>query len=154
MKSLTRGPRPNGGVGTITSMLPESVRAAVTAGRLCHLVTVNNDGSPQVTCVWVGVDGDDLVTAHLGAYQKVKNVRGQPRVALSIETDHTGPSGMTDYLVVYGCARVVEGGAADLLQRLAPVYVGPCEVSSNGQSTARSMCCALHQSKSAVTVHC
>ena len=105
--------------------LPESVRAAITAGRLAHLVTLNPDGSPQVTCVWVGIDGDELVTAHLGAFRKVTNLARDPRVALSIETDRTGPSGLTEYLVVHGRARVVEGGAPELLQRLAQVYIGP-----------------------------
>jgi PPOX class probable F420-dependent enzyme len=106
-------------------MLPESVRAAVTAGHLAHLVTLNPDGSAQVTCVWVGVDGDELVTAHLGAYQKVRNVGRDSRVALSLETQSAGPSGLPQYLVVYGRARVVEGGAPELLQRLAEVYIGP-----------------------------
>jgi PPOX class probable F420-dependent enzyme len=106
-------------------MLPESVRSAVAAGRLAHLVTLNADGSPQVTCVWVGVGGDDLVTAHLGAYQKVKNIRRDPRVALSLETGTVGRLGLAEYLVVYGRARVVEGGAPELLQALAEVYIGP-----------------------------
>ena len=110
---------------TMQSILPDSVRAAVTGGRLAHLVTLNADGSPQVTCVWVGIDGDELVTAHLGAYQKVKNVARDPRVALTLETGYTGPSGMAECLVVYGRARVVEGGAPELLQELAQVYIGP-----------------------------
>jgi PPOX class probable F420-dependent enzyme len=105
-------------------MLPHSVRAALTAGHLAHLVTLNADGSPQVTCVWVGVDGDELVTAHLGAYQKVRNVSRDPRVAVSLETGSIGPGGLPEYLVVYGRGRVVEGGAPELLQRLAEVYIG------------------------------
>jgi PPOX class probable F420-dependent enzyme len=108
----------------MNAVLTESVRALMAAGRLGHLVTLNADGSPQVTCVWVGIDGDDLVTAHLAEYQKVKNVARDPRVALSIETTRTGPSGLTEYLVVYGRATVVEGGAPELLQRLAEVYIG------------------------------
>jgi PPOX class probable F420-dependent enzyme len=106
-------------------MLSGSVRAALTAGHLAHLVTLNADGSPQVTCVWVGVDGDELVTAHLGAYQKVRNVRRDPRVVVSLETGNIGPGGLPEYLVVYGRARIVEGGAPELLQRLAEVYIAP-----------------------------
>jgi PPOX class probable F420-dependent enzyme len=105
--------------------IPESARSVIQSGHLAHLVTLNPDGSPQVTCVWIGIDGDELVTAHLGAYRKVANVRRDPRVALSIETDRTNPQGLTEYLVVYGRARVVEGGAPQLLQRLAEVYIGP-----------------------------
>ena len=106
-------------------VLPESVRAAITAGHLGHLVTLNPDGSPQVTCVWVGLEGEELVTAHLGAYRKVTNVRRDPRVSLSLETGGTSAHGLPHYLVVYGRARIVEGGAAALLQRLAEVYIGP-----------------------------
>jgi PPOX class probable F420-dependent enzyme len=106
-------------------MIPDNVRTAISAGRLAHLVTLNADGSPQVTCVWVGIDRDELVTAHLGAYQKVRNVGRDPRVAVSLETRNAGASGLPEYLVVYGRARVVEGGAPELLQRLAEVYIGP-----------------------------
>ena len=83
-------------------MIPDNVRTAISAGRLAHLVTLNADGSPQVTCVWVGIDRDELVTAHLGAYQKVKNVGRDPRVAVSLETGNAGASGLPEYLVVYG----------------------------------------------------
>jgi PPOX class probable F420-dependent enzyme len=105
--------------------LPASARDLLESGALAHLVTLNPDGSPQVTCVWVGIDGDELVTAHLGAFRKVKNVQRDPRVALSIESDQPNPIGMLHYLVVYGRARAVEGGAPELLQRLAYTYVGP-----------------------------
>lgn len=105
--------------------IPDSVRAVVESGRLGHLVTLNPDGGPQVTCVWVGVDGDDLVTGHLGAWQKVKNVRRDPRVVLSFEAEGANAVGMQHYLVVHGRAEVVEGGGAELLQRLAYTYIGP-----------------------------
>jgi nitroimidazol reductase NimA-like FMN-containing flavoprotein (pyridoxamine 5'-phosphate oxidase superfamily) len=60
--------------------LPDSARAVVTSGRLAHLVTINEDGSPQVSCVWVGLDGDELVSAHLSPSQrKLANVRRDPR---------------------------------------------------------------------------
>jgi PPOX class probable F420-dependent enzyme len=105
--------------------IPESARQVIEAGRLAHLVTLNADGSPQVTCVWTGIDGDEIVTAHLGQWQKVKNVRRDPRVAISFETDTMNAMGLTEYLVVYGHARVTEGGAPELLQQLARTYIGP-----------------------------
>ena len=40
--------------------LPDSARELIESGVLAHLVTLNRDGSPQVSCVWVGVDGDEL----------------------------------------------------------------------------------------------
>ena len=105
--------------------IPDSARAVIDSGRLAHLVTINKDGSPQVTIVWVSTDGDELVTAHLGNHQKLRNVRRDNRVVLSIETDETNAAGLTQYVVVHGRARITEGGAADLLQRLAYTYIGP-----------------------------
>ncbi len=106
--------------------LPPSARTVLTSGRLAHLVTVNEDGSPQVTCIWVGLDGDTIVSAHLSAAQrKLANVRRDPRVALSVETDVVNDWGLQEYLVVKGRAELVPGGAPELLQRLAHVYLGP-----------------------------
>jgi PPOX class probable F420-dependent enzyme len=105
--------------------IPESARKVIEAGRLAHLVTLNRDGSPQVSIVWVGIDDDEIVSAHLGSHQKVKNVRRDERVVLSIATDHQNSGGMTEYLVVYGHARITEGGAPELLQQLAYKYIGP-----------------------------
>ena len=105
--------------------LTDEVRAALTAGRLGHLTTLNPDGSPQVSVVWIGLDGDDIVIGHLPRGRKVTNIARDPRVALTVEAEGANAIGMAHHLVVYGTAHLVEGGAADLLQRLAEVYVGP-----------------------------
>jgi PPOX class probable F420-dependent enzyme len=106
--------------------LPESARELLESDALAHLVTLNPDGSPQVTCVWIGLDGDELVSGHLAPTQrKLENVRRDPRVALSVEGTRLHPPGLKEYLVVHGRARLVEGGAPELLQRLAHVYLGP-----------------------------
>jgi PPOX class probable F420-dependent enzyme len=105
--------------------LTEAVRGVIESGRVAHLVTTNTDGSPQVSCVWVGVDGDEIVFASLAERQKLRNLRRDPRLALSIETDHINEVGLLEYLVVHGRARITEGGAPDLLQQLAYTYIGP-----------------------------
>jgi PPOX class probable F420-dependent enzyme len=106
--------------------LPEAARELIESGALGHLVTLSADGSPQVTCVWVGFDGDELVSGHLAASQtKLQNVRRDPRVTLSFEGTRVHPPGLKEYLVVHGRARIEEGGAPELLQRLAHVYLGP-----------------------------
>ncbi|MGC1419101.1 MAG: PPOX class F420-dependent oxidoreductase [Acidimicrobiales bacterium] len=105
--------------------LNDEVRRALCSGRLAHLTTINADGSPQVSVVWIGVDANDIVIGHLMRGRKVENIARDPRVALTIETEGANPVGMGNYLIVYGTARLVEGGAADLLQRLAKVYLGP-----------------------------
>ena len=105
--------------------LTDDVRRALTAGRLGHLATINPDGSPQVSVVWIGLEGDDIVVGHLMGGHKVTNIQRDPRVALTVESDGANPVGMKNYLIVHGTAHLVEGGAPELLQRLAEVYVGP-----------------------------
>jgi PPOX class probable F420-dependent enzyme len=106
--------------------LPESARRLIESGPLGHLVTLNADGSPQVSCVWVGLDGDALVSGHLSdRQQKIRNVRRDPRVVVSLEGTAIHPPGLKEYLVVHGRAGLEAGGAAALLQRLAYVYLGP-----------------------------
>ncbi len=109
----------------MTTALTDEVRQALIAGRLGHLNTINPDGSPQASVVWIGLDGDDIVVGHLMSGRKVTNIARDPRVALTVEADGSNPVGMTNYLVVHGTARLVEGGAPELLQRLAEIYVGP-----------------------------
>jgi PPOX class probable F420-dependent enzyme len=106
--------------------LPDSAKELIAGGALGHLVTLGDDGAPQVTAVWVAVDGDTLLTAHLNpAQRKLDNVRRDPRVAVSFEGTKLHPPGLREYLVVYGRATIEEGGAAALLQELAHVHLGP-----------------------------
>ena len=109
--------------------LPESARALIESGAHAHLVTLNADGSPQVTIVWMGVEsgpeGDELVSAHLYESVKVKNMRRDGRVVVSFDSPTLSGMGLGEYLVVYGTSRIVEGGAPALLQKLAHVYMGP-----------------------------
>ena len=104
--------------------IPRSVRTLIEAGPPAHLVTLNPNGSPQVTIVWIGLEGDEVVAGHLPRNRKVSNIQRDPRVAISIETDTKSAMGLTEYVVLYGQARIQEGGAPELLQKLAYVYMG------------------------------
>lgn len=107
-------------------MIPDTARTVLESGRLAHMTTLNSDGSPQVSCVWIGMEGDEIVMASLRLNQKLRNLQRDPRVAMSVATGTKGGrSGLEEYLVVHGRARVVAGGAPDLLQRLAYLYMGP-----------------------------
>ena len=64
--------------------LPSELRALIESGPLTHLSTINADGSPQVSVIWLGLDGEDLVTAHMRRNQlKLRNIDRDPRVVLS-----------------------------------------------------------------------
>lgn len=106
--------------------LNAAARALIGSGALAHLVTINEDGSPHVTVIWVGLDGDDLVSGHyLLPQRKLTNIRRDPRVALSFEDDKPNSVGTKDHLVIHAYAKLTEGGAPELLARLAKTYIGP-----------------------------
>jgi PPOX class probable F420-dependent enzyme len=106
--------------------LSPAARALLESDALAHLVTLGSDGSPQVTCIWVGLDGDEIVSGHLRPDQrKLQNVRSNPRVAMSLEGATLNDWGLKEYMVIHGRARLEEGGAPELLQRLAHTYLGP-----------------------------
>lgn len=111
--------------------LNDAARALIGAGADATLVTVNPDGSPQVSVVWVALqstpDGDELVAAHLsGNYKKLRNIRRDPHVALTVLAPGQ-PGQQREYLAVTGSARVVEGGAPELLRQLAVALLGSDE---------------------------
>jgi PPOX class probable F420-dependent enzyme len=107
------------------SILPGSVLAFIESAPLAHVVTLGPDGAPQVSVAWVGIEDDEIVIGTLGDQAKLRNIRADPRVALSFHAPGKNDFGLDHYLVVYGRARVTVGGAAALLQQLAYRYIGP-----------------------------
>jgi PPOX class probable F420-dependent enzyme len=108
----------------MAGLTPEA-RTALSAGHLAHLVTLGPDGAPQITVIWVGVEGDEIVAAHFGHYQKVRNIERNPRVALSMVTGGVNEHGLDNYLVVHGTAHVTEGGAPEMLRKISLAYMPP-----------------------------
>jgi PPOX class probable F420-dependent enzyme len=106
--------------------LPAQLRDLIESGPLAHLATVNADGSPQVTVIWIGFDGDDVVSAHLGRYAKIRNIERDPRVVLSFTTAQDRTTVMNPYAVLHARAIVEPSDQAwDLLDRLTKVYLSP-----------------------------
>src|SRR3954466_10309720 len=104
---------------------PAAAPAGLEGDGLARLVTINADGSPQVSIVWVGIEDEEIVFASLMDRVKLKNIRRDPRVSLSIETAKLNPIGLKEYLVVHERGRITDGGGPELLQRLAQTYLGP-----------------------------
>jgi PPOX class probable F420-dependent enzyme len=111
----------------MTVTLPDSAKALITSGQLAHFTTIQADGRPHTTVVWVDLDdaGDEIVIAKLQPDQKLKNIARDPRVSLSIEAVEGDFLGMRNYLVVEGEAYVTEGGAPALLREHGKRYIGP-----------------------------
>jgi PPOX class probable F420-dependent enzyme len=104
--------------------LSADVREVVESSALAHVSTIDADGAPQVTLAWIGVEGDEVVMGTLFDQRKLRNLRRDPRVAISIERGRRNAHGLDEYVVLHGRASVVEGGAPELLQRLAATYLG------------------------------
>jgi PPOX class probable F420-dependent enzyme len=104
--------------------LPKAARELLESDAVAHLVTIDPDGAPQVTAAWVGLEDDEIVIATLPDQRKLRNLRRDPRVALSVPSTERNAWGLMEYLVVYGRARVTEGEAPETLQRLAHTYLG------------------------------
>jgi PPOX class probable F420-dependent enzyme len=91
-----------------------------------HLSTVNADGSPQVSVIWIGLDGDDLVSGHMSWQRKLRNIERDPRVVLSFDAPRVPGAFLNEYATVRARAVIQPGdGAWDLLSRLAKVYMSP-----------------------------
>jgi PPOX class probable F420-dependent enzyme len=93
---------------------------------MAHLVTINADGSPQVTVIWIGLDGDEIVSGHMSRHQKLRNVERDPRVVLSFDAPREPGVFLNPYAVLQARATVEPGDHAwDLLNRLAKIYLSP-----------------------------
>jgi PPOX class probable F420-dependent enzyme len=105
--------------------VPDVARRILESDSLAHVTTIDPDGRPQTTLAWVGLEGDEIVFATLPEQRKLRNLRRDPRITISIQTEQVNPYGLHEYLVIYGTARVTDGGGPEVLQRLAHTYLGP-----------------------------
>ena len=107
------------------AVVTEGAREFLKQGPLGHLVTLNPDGTPHVTLVWAGLEGDELVFASFFDQHKLDCLRHDPRVTVSFQANEHEGEGLHPYLVVRGTARITEGGALPVMDRLAETYIEP-----------------------------
>jgi PPOX class probable F420-dependent enzyme len=106
--------------------LPSELRELIEAGPMAHLTTINADGSPQETVIWIGLDGDEIVSGHMALHRKLRNIERDPRVVLSFDGVRDRSAILNPYAVLRAHARVEPSdGAWDLLNRLTKVYTSP-----------------------------
>jgi PPOX class probable F420-dependent enzyme len=108
------------------SQISDVLRDVIESGPMAHLHTINPDGSPQVTVIWIGLDGDSIVSGHLHHHRKLKNIERDPRVVLSFDGARDHGAVLNPYAVLR-CRASVEpsDGAWGLLDRLTKVYLSP-----------------------------
>jgi len=106
--------------------LPQELRDLIESAPLAHLSTSNADGSPQVSVIWIGLDGDHIVSGHMRRHVKLRNIDRDPRVVLSFTAPRTPDVLLNEYAVLRAHATIEEtDGAWDLLNRLTKVYMSP-----------------------------
>jgi len=110
---------------TETIIAPE-LRDLITSGPMAHLTTINRDGSPQVSVIWIGLDGNDVVSGHMTHSTKHRNIERDPRVVLSFDAPRVPGEFLNKYAVLHARAVIEPSDHSwDLLNRLAKVYVTP-----------------------------
>jgi PPOX class probable F420-dependent enzyme len=106
--------------------LPDQLRDLITSGPMAHLTTINADGSPQVSVIWIGLDVDEPVSGHMNRYLKLRNIERDPRVVLSFLAPRDRGARLDPYAVLHARATVKPSDQAwDLLNRLEKVYNSP-----------------------------
>ncbi len=99
--------------------LPRSVKKLLEDKAYGHVVTFGQDGKPQLTMVWMDVDGDEVLFNTAEGRKKPQNLRRDPRVIVSVQ-DRNDPQA---YAVFHGKARIAEVGADDHIDKLAKRFL-------------------------------
>jgi PPOX class probable F420-dependent enzyme len=107
--------------------IPAPAQTLLGSDALAHLVTRNPDGSPQVSVVWCCVRGDQIMFCAEASTAKVRNIRRDPRVVVSIEDEAFNAAGTQQHLVVHGRAEVVGAASKDICDELCRVYAGAAD---------------------------
>lgn len=101
--------------------LPPAVRRLLEGKNIAHVATLMRDGSPQVTAVWVDLEGERILVNTAEGRAKPRNVRRDPRVAISIADAETPE------VAAFIRGRVVEiteAGAKEHIDKLSQKYRG------------------------------
>ena len=103
------------------SKLSEDQIKLLRQNHLAYLATVNADGSPQVTPVWVDTDGEAVIMNTSIGRLKERNLRRDPRVMIAVN-DPANPN--ATQLLIKGRAELIEEGAKEVIDKLAKKYTG------------------------------
>lgn len=100
--------------------LPETVRRLVDTTTFAVLNTIDKDGRPQSTVIWVKRDGDDILFSTIRGRRKTRNMERDPRVSVCAYD----PANPYIYFTVDGTVTLTEEGGDDLIDELSRKYDG------------------------------
>jgi PPOX class probable F420-dependent enzyme len=104
----------------MTARMTDEIRALLSEPIFFHVATVNRDGSPQISIVWGDIDGDRLVFSTAEGRAKVRNLRRDPRIAISFSP----PDQPYRNIALHGRAVAIENRGNGLIDRMARKYLG------------------------------
>jgi len=104
----------------VTEPLPSGARDLLDAPNFATVATLEPDGSPQASVVWIAREGDTLVFSTVRGRRKAENLQRDPRVSVLV-IDHDNPY---RYLEVRGRVSMSEEGGRELIDSLAGKYRG------------------------------
>jgi PPOX class probable F420-dependent enzyme len=102
----------------MTQPLPDGAHALLDGTNFATVATLEPDGSPQTSVVWVTRDGDDLLFSTVLGRRKTDNMQRDPRVSVLV-LDHANPY---SYLEVRGRVAMTQEGGRQLIDALAAKY--------------------------------
>ena len=100
------------------------VQTLLGTDAVAHCWTMNKNGTPQVSVVWVIAQGDEILFGTDAHSQKALNLRRDPKVVLSIKDTERNERGYQRHLVIRGTARIEVGPDPALMDQLARKYTG------------------------------
>lgn len=105
---------------TETMELPHDIKSALDEKVFVHIGTLNPDGSPQVSVVWITRRGDTVLFSTAEGRVKPRNIAHDPRVALSFSP----PDNTSKNVTMQGRVTKIAAGGTWLIDELASKYVG------------------------------
>lgn len=100
--------------------LPEPVSTLFDAPEFATLATLQRDGQPQLSVVWVAREGHDLLMSTVKGRQKHRNLERDPRATVLVYPKANPYS----YVEVRGTVTITEQGGRELIDRLNLEYTG------------------------------
>jgi len=105
----------------MSATIPDKYTDLFKKKAFANLATINSDGTPQVTPVWVDYDGKHVIVNSARGRRKDKNMVANNAVALSI----MDPDNPYRYLEIRGrVAEITEEGADQHIDKMAKKYMG------------------------------
>ncbi|SDL08963.1 PPOX class F420-dependent oxidoreductase [Streptomyces indicus] len=104
----------------MSAQLSDELKALLDTPVFITVATIQPDGSPQVSPVWVKRDGDDILFSTTLGRQKEKNLRRDPRLSIVVQPFDAPYT----YAEIRGSAEMTEEGGQELIDELAMKYVG------------------------------